>query len=73
MIDFIVSRAGGNEVLELHRVQAGEFPKVSAQATWIEVVLAIDAEQIGPSFVEHTCGNDEPAERVTRAVRWRFP
>src|SRR3989441_9744142 len=29
-IDFIVSRAGGDELLELHRVQAGELPKVSA-------------------------------------------
>ena len=30
VIDFIVSRASGNEVLEIHRVQAGELPKVSA-------------------------------------------
>src|SRR5262249_6845685 len=39
-----VSRASGNELLHLHRVQTGELPKVSAQAAWIEVVLAIDAE-----------------------------
>src|SRR4029077_8340556 len=32
VIDFIVSRAGGNELLELHSVHAGELPKVSAQA-----------------------------------------
>ena len=73
VIDFFVSRAGGNELLELHRVHAGELPKVSAQATWIEVVLAIDAEQIGPGFVKHPCGNDESAERVARAVRWCLP
>ena len=36
-------------------------------------MLAIDAEQKGPSFVEHPCGNDESAERVTRAARWCFP
>src|SRR3989442_821843 len=30
LIDFIVSRAGDDELLELHRVQAGELPKVSA-------------------------------------------
>src|SRR6478735_11043189 len=30
VIDFFVSRAGGDELLEIHRVQAGELPKVSA-------------------------------------------
>jgi len=30
VIDFFLSRAGGNELLELHRVEAGELPKVSA-------------------------------------------
>ena len=30
VIDFFVSRAGGNELLEIQRVQAGELPKVSA-------------------------------------------
>src|SRR6476620_296836 len=39
VIDFFVSRASGDELLEIHRVQAGELPKVGAQATWIEVVL----------------------------------
>src|SRR6476619_222484 len=73
VIDFFVSRAGGNKVLELHRVQTGELPKVSAETTRIEVVFAIDAEQIGPRFVKHPCGNDESAERVARAVRWRLP
>ena len=44
VIDFFVSRAGGDELLEIHSVQAGELPKVSAQAAWTEVVFAIDAE-----------------------------
>src|SRR2546421_7728511 len=30
LIDFFVSRTGGDELLEFHRVQAGELPKVSA-------------------------------------------
>src|SRR5262249_51236095 len=51
----------------------GKFPKIGAESARIKVVLAIDAEQIGPSFVEHTCGNDEPAECVTRALRWCIP
>src|SRR5260370_17495 len=35
--------------------------------------VVIDAEQIGPTLVEHPGCNDEPAERVTWAARWCFP
>src|SRR4030095_1267231 len=43
VIDFFVSRAGGDKLLEIHRVQAGELPKVSAEAARIKIVFAVDA------------------------------
>ena len=72
-INLFIGRAGSNEFLEFHSFETGELPEVGAKATGIEVVLATDAEQIGSSFVEHTCGNDESAECVTRATRRCFP
>src|SRR5262249_33287831 len=73
VIDFFISRAGGDEFFEFHCVESRKFPKIGTEAARIRLVLAIDTEQIGSSLVEHPCGNDEPAECVTRAVRWCFP
>src|SRR5262249_11727442 len=44
LIDFFVSRAGGNEFLELHPAQAGNLQKVTPKTTGKEFFLAIDAK-----------------------------
>ena len=71
-VDFLVGGAGGDEVFELGGIQAGEFPEEGAEASGVEIVFAVDAEEVGAGFVEHAGGNDEAAEGFAGAAGWGF-
>jgi hypothetical protein len=42
VIGFFVSRAGGNKVLEIHRVEPGKLPEIGAETARIKVVFTVD-------------------------------
>src|SRR5205085_3139977 len=71
VVDLVISRAGCDELLELGRFESGELPKIRAEPARIEVIFAIDAEQIGTGFVEHPCRDDEATECFARTAGWR--
>ena len=47
-----------------------KLPESSAQAARIEIVLAVDAEEVGARFIKHAGRDDEAAESLARAS-WR--
>src|SRR4029077_4869869 len=70
LVDFGIGRARADKFPELHRVEPGKFPEKGAQPAGIEVVFAVDAEQIGTGFIQHSCRNDEAAKGFTRTAWW---
>jgi hypothetical protein len=69
----LIAGAGGDELFELHRIEPGELPEVSAKAAGVEVVFTIDPKQVGARLVEHSRGDDKAAELFTRTARRGFP
>src|SRR4029077_8300727 len=72
LVDFGIGRARADKFPELHRVEAGKFPEKGAQPARIEVVFAVDAEQISTGFIQHSCRDDKAAKRFTRTAWWSF-
>jgi len=42
-INFLIARAGANELFEFHYVEPGKFPEISAEAARIKIVFGVDA------------------------------
>jgi len=71
-IDFLIGGAGGDEVLELGGVEAGELPEVSAEAAGEVIVFAVDAKDVGARFVEHASTDNKSAQGFAGAAWWSF-
>ena len=59
LIDLVIARAGCDKLFELGRIESSEFPEVGAKPARIEVVLAIDPQQISILRPRFACP-DEP-------------